>query len=289
MPLSDVGFQSSQLFRAIELVKSARSRGDKIVLAFTGNIISSGLREYVAALVRGNHVEAVVTSGAGVEEDLIKTFGDYRLTEFNAPADGLIGDGLFRIGNLAVPCALYDHFDDFLIAHYEAVLQDPGCDKTPGEIAKRLGSITGREDSFLYWADRNHVSVYCPTFHDGAIGDFLVDWHREGHRGHPDFILESVKLVDQLGGYERCGAIILGGGTSKHFALNAAAWRGGYDWSVVVSTAVPFDGSDSGGDANEAKTWRKLSPQAPGVLVYADATLVFPTLVEQALGVKTRS
>lgn len=279
-PKLGLGFQSTQLQNGVNLLKEARSRGDKIVLAFTGNTISTGLREYVRLLAEQRLVSAFVTSGAGVEEDLIKTFGAYEEVGFTADPELLERRKLYRIGNLAVSHPIYEQFDEFLELNYVEVTRMNGCDQTPGEISRILGRMRGNKESYLYWADLNDVPVYCPTFHDGGIGDFLSRERAKGSAHRLDFVLENVKLSNQLEGYERCGIVILGGGTSKHFALNNSVARGGYDWSITITTATPYDGSDSGGDANEARSWGKMKADAPAVHILADSTIAFPILVE---------
>jgi len=283
MGTEQYGFQSSQVHKAISLIKEKVSSNDNIVLAFTGNIISSGLRELICLLVKHQKIKAIVTSGAGVEEDIIKTFGDYSNIKFEENTDILLKNKLYRIGNLSVEHDLYNKFDKFLQDNYDSVISNSKCDQTPGEIAKYLAKIRNDKSSFLYWAYENNIDVFCPTFHDGAFGDFFVEYREKFLNYRIDFLLENVKLTRLLLSFEKCGAIILGGGTSKHFTLNNSILRGGYDWSVIISTAIPYDGSDSGGNAEEAKTWGKLQPEGESIHIFSDATLVFPTIVNKSL------
>jgi deoxyhypusine synthase len=283
MDMDHLGFQSDQVAKAIELLKSARARGDKIAISFTGNVISSGLRKYICELVKRNIVSSITTSGSGVEEDIIKSFGDYDSVEFMSDSRDLIARKLCRIGNLAVSESLYAALDDFLSNNYHDAFCSEFCDQTPGSIAKILAQKIGDDNSFLYWAHKNNIDVFCPTFHDGAIGDFLTKFRKKNPQHRIDYIYENIKLSDSLACMPKCGVIIVGGGTSKHFTLNCSIPRGGFDWGVIVSTAIPYDGSDSGGDCEEAKTWGKFKVSANNVSIYSEATLVFPTLVEDGL------
>ena len=81
----------------------------------------------------------------------------------------------------------------------------------------------------------------------------------------------------------KAGCVILGGGVAKHFLLDAAVYRDGFDSSIYITTATEHDGSDSGGNQEEAITWSKIKPHAPRVKIVADATIVFPLLVAGAL------
>jgi len=90
---------------------------------------------------------------------------------------------------------------------------------------------------------------------------------------------DHVKLIDYVLNTEKTGAIILGGGIAKHYVLNANIFKDGLDYSVYISTATPYDASDSGGNQEEAITWAKVRPNALRVKVHCDASIAFPLLV----------
>jgi deoxyhypusine synthase len=78
---------------------------------------------------------------------------------------------------------------------------------------------------------------------------------------------------------DKVAGIILGGGMAKHFLLNSAIFRDGLEYSIYITTANEFDGSDSGGNQEEAISWAKIKPEAQRVKINADATLIFPLLI----------
>ena len=82
---------------------------------------------------------------------------------------------------------------------------------------------------------------------------------------------------------EKTGGILLGGGISKHFALNANIFKEGFDYCVYINTAEEYDGSDSGARIEEAISWGKVKADAPAVKIHCDATIAFPLLVAGAL------
>lgn len=55
--------------------------------------------------------------------------------------------------------------------------------------------------------------------------------------------------------------------------------RNGADFSVLMNTAQPFDGSDAGATPDEAVSWGKIGAGAKSVKIYAEATLVLPILI----------
>jgi deoxyhypusine synthase len=147
------------------------------------------------------------------------------------------------------------------------------------EIISMLGKEINHEDSLLYWAYKNNIPVICPAIMDGAFGD-LLHYYKNNH---PDIAVDvtgdTQLVIRHVETAEKSAIIALGGGVSKHYVLNANIFRDGADYAVYITTAQPFDGSDSGGDTEEAITWAKIKPDAMHVKVNADATLVFPLLV----------
>ncbi|RLF87845.1 deoxyhypusine synthase, partial [Thermococci archaeon] len=66
-----IGFQATHLGKAIEIwrkVEEKRARGEevRVFLGYTSNIISSGLREIIAWLVKEGKVDVIVTTAGGV-------------------------------------------------------------------------------------------------------------------------------------------------------------------------------------------------------------------------------
>ncbi|MBN1941435.1 MAG: deoxyhypusine synthase family protein, partial [Candidatus Diapherotrites archaeon] len=77
---------------------------------------------------------------------------------------------------------------------------------------------------------------------------------------------------------EKTGAIILGGGISKHHIIGSNILREGLDYAVYVCTASEHDGSLSGAQTHEAKSWGKIRENANSVNVNCDATIAFPLI-----------
>ena len=131
----------------------------------------------------------------------------------------------------------------------------------------------------MYWAAKNDVPGYCPGLQDCSLGD-LFYFFKKKHPGFSiDFFTDHKKLVDYCLNQEKVGAIVLGGGAAKHFLLNANILREGLDYAVYLTTAHEFDGSDSGGNQEEAITWGKIKTNAPTAKIKAEFTITFPLLV----------
>ena len=150
---------------------------------------------------------------------------------------------------------------------------------SPSELSKRLGEKVEDENSFLYWAAKNEIPVFCPGVTDGAIGLQAYFFKQD----HKDFVIDVTKdmkeLADLTLNADKTAGIILGGGIAKHHVIGANIVRNGLDYAVYVTTASEFDGSLSGAQTREAKSWGKIQEQASTATVYGDATILFPLMV----------
>lgn len=272
------GFQATHLAQGIEIVKAMQREKATIFLTYTSNIITSGLRDIIKYLVKHNKVQVLVTSAGGIEEDIIKCLKPFALGQFNVPGSYLFEHGINRTGNIFIPNDRYALFDKFM-QNFLAEIFERKKVWTPLEINRELGLSINDENSILYWAAKNNIPVFCPGLIDGSLGDMIVFFKQS----HPDFLLDVSKEVLEITklalNSEKTGGILLGGGISKHFALNANIFREGFDYCVYINTAEEYDGSDSGAKIEEAISWGKVKGNAPSVKIHCDATIAFPLLV----------
>ncbi len=280
-----MGFQGSHLAEGIEIIKAMRREKAKIFLAFTSNQVSSGNREIIKYLVKHKKVDVLVTSAGGVEEDIIKCLKPFVMGKFDVPGRMLFEHGVNRTGNIFVPNDRFTLFDLFIQKFFERIYQmqkEEGKIFCPNMLIRELGLEINNEESILYWAAKNGIPVFCPGLIDGSLGDLIFFFKQS----HPDFLLDISKemkdMVNLVLNSEKTGAIILGGGISKHFTLNANIFKEGLDFAVYVNTAEEYDGSDSGARVEEAITWGKIKATAPNVKIHCDATIAFPLLVAGA-------
>jgi deoxyhypusine synthase len=284
----NMGIQGSNLGLAQGIAKNIYENriGTKIYLAFTGNMISSGNREIIKFLVKNKHVDCITTTAAGVEEDVIKCIKPFHLGTFDIKGQVLLNECIGRIGNMFVPADRYLYLERFLnnIFPIIAKSEKPFCSQDVTrligeELAKNDLTKNKCEESFIYWAYKNDIPVFAPGITDGAFGDMSVFYRQKDKKLIIDVTQDNERLTNLLLNSERAASMILGGGIAKHFLLNAAIFRDGFDQSIYISTAQEYDGSDSGGSQEEAISWAKIKPEAERVKVYCDATIAFPLLI----------
>ncbi len=283
------GLQATELGKAIEVTKAMIREDVPIFLSYTSNMVSSGVREHIKYLVKNKKVAALSTAAGGIEEDAIKAKMPFRVGDFNAKGEVLFESGVSRIGNIFTTNEHYSYFEFFIRKVFDKLMEentkDGYCIVSPSEIAGMMGRIIeeekdyDKESSILYFAYKNNISIFCPGIVDGAIGDMLYFYKKT----HPRFILDTAKdhakIIDYTINCEKTGAIILGGGIAKHYVLNANIFKEGLDYAVYISTAQAFDGSDSGGNTDEAVSWAKIKADAQSAKVNCDASIAFPLLI----------
>ncbi len=279
---SSMGIQASNFSSAEKIINEMISKKAFIYLGYTSNMVTSGVREIIRFLVEHKKINVLSTTAGGVEEDIIKCLGDFKLGDFRASGSDLRDKGINRAGNIFIPNSRYCDFEDFIIPILEEFYlrqKETGKAVTPSELIWKLGEKINNKNSIYYWAAKNKIPVFCPAVTDGSLGDMVYFFKSK----HPDFLLDVAEDIWKLNnttlGPEKTGIIVLGGGTIKHSICNANMFRNGADYAVYINTAQEFDGSDSGALPEEAVSWGKILPDAKRVKVYGEASIIFPLLV----------
>ena len=82
---------------------------------------------------------------------------------------------------------------------------------------------------------------------------------------------------------KRTGALMIGGGISKHHTIWWNQFRGGLDYAVYITTADEWDGSLSGARVKEGISWGKVRKDAQYKTIEGDATVLLPLMVSSLL------
>ncbi|MBS3054669.1 MAG: deoxyhypusine synthase [Candidatus Aenigmarchaeota archaeon] len=283
------GFQATNLGIAVDLVRKMRKEKVKIVLTFTSNLTTSGIRDVIAFLAKNRHVDVLCTTGGGIEEDVLKCYDPFVLGHFDKDAKELYAKGMNRTGNIYVPDSIYAKFEKFTLALLERFYKRQLAENkilNGIELVKEMGKEINNESSFLYWAYKNNIPVFSPSILDGAIGDIVWFFKHQ----NPDFKFDSSEDIYRMNDMpldaKETGVIALGAGASRHYVLNAHIFRGGTKYAVFVSSGTEWDGSTSSAKPDEAYTWGKIKLFEPfyknSVEVAGDATIIFPLIVAGA-------
>ena len=108
-----IGFQATHLGQAAEIIAKMKKEKTAIFLACTSNMVSSGLREIIAQLVKKKVIAGIITSTGAIEEDFMKSSHPFLIGDFNADDVQVKENKLNRIGNIFVPDEYYCDLEDF--------------------------------------------------------------------------------------------------------------------------------------------------------------------------------
>jgi len=283
---SSTGFQASYLSKAIKIINNMRKNNAFIYLGYTSNMVSSGLRDIFRYLAEHKLVDVIVTSAGGVEEDFIKCLGDFKLGNFNADGHELRKKGINRIGNIFVSNSRYVSFEKFVLPVLEKY-KDKAL--TVSKLIKILGEEINNKESIYYWCAKNNIPVFCPAIMDGSLGDMIYFFKSKNPGFKLDVTDDAVELNNSTAGKKKTGMIILGAGVVKHSICNANLYRNGADYAVYINSQQEYDGSDSGANPEEAKSWGKIIGKGETVKVTGDATILFPLIVAKTFAKSSNS
>ncbi|MBK1735244.1 hypothetical protein CKO15_08085 [Halorhodospira abdelmalekii] len=294
------GLQATELARAIRILQKARDEGAAIAFGFTSNMGTSGIREQLAWLHKHQLIDCSSTTAGAVEEDLAKCFKPFVLGAWRAEGAKLLKDYINRTGNIFIPMDRYSKLKEFLFSLFVRLYRHQvehnevfGVTEFVYELGHELEiqQVPGRERSFVYWAWRNNIPIYCPAILDGAIGDVAYYFLK----AHPDFVLDAsdyfVQSADRMlrhrSAKRKVAAFLIGGSVPKHLLTNAAIPIGGVDYAVYVNTGLEMEGSNAGAPVDEAVSWGKIAPKAEQVKVETEASLVVPLIIAAAFKLYT--
>jgi len=285
------GAQATNLYRAIEILTEARKEKAFTYLGYTSNMVSGGLRDIFRFLAEHKLVDTIVTTVGGIEEDIIKCLGDFKIGDFKMKGKKLRDAGINRAGNILIPNSRYCDFEDFVIPILEEEYKKQKETEeilTPSKLINILGKKINNKNSIYYWTQKNNIPVFCPAITDGSLGDMIYFFKSK----YPDFKIDVsddiVEINNSTIGKEKTAMIILGAGIIKHHIANANMFRNGADFAIYINTNPEYDGSDSGARPDEAVSWGKITKDAKTVKVYADASIVFPLIVAKVFA-KTKT
>ncbi len=278
------GFESRNLAESLDILTTMIKDDEcQKFLSLVGAIISTGLRGIVKDMIKNKWFNVVITTCGALDHDIARHFSNYNEGSFTLDDAELADQDIHRLGNVLVPMQSYgplieEKMQLFLEEEYNKGTREMSTE----DICKMIGSHLG-EDSFLYWASKNDIKVIVPGIVDGAVGSQIWMFTQK----HDDFKLNITKDSDTLSGIifkaKKSGALMLGGGISKHHTLWWNQYREGLDYAVYITTAQEFDGSLSGALVREAISWGKVTQNAKQTTIHAEITTVLPFLYSALL------
>jgi len=277
-------FMAKHLARACQLfVEMIKDEECFVFLSFTANLVATGIRGVIAKMIKEGFVDAIVTTGGAIDHDLARAFGGkYYIGEFDMDDKSLRENDIHRLGNILIPLENYGLLIEKIVRNYLLEILKEKRNLSPSTLIKEFGKFIKDENSIIYQAYNNNVPIYCPGIVDSAFETHLF-FISQREKFSLDLFSDMKELLDIVYTYKKTGALIIGGGISKHHVLWWNQFKEGLDYCIYVTTAVEYDGSLSGAHPKEAISWHKLKIDAKDVIVYGDASIILPLMVFYAM------
>ncbi len=277
------GFMAGHLVRAVRIIEEGLNSSLRFI-AFTGNLVATGLRGVFAQAIRNRLFNVVVTTCGAIDHDIARGFkAKYYKGFFEADDKYLRELEIHRLGNVYVPLESYGPVIERAV---HSILEEITRSRVEWSIYELLWEIGKRiedENSILRAAYEHRVPIIVPGWPDGAFGTALFTYSQVKEL-KINYFKDMAKITELV--FTNKGkslALIIGGGISKHHVIWWSQFMEGLDYVVYVTTAVEYDGSLSGAHPREAISWGKIKPTGKHVVVYGDATIIVPLLLAKFL------
>ena len=263
------------------LVDMIQDEDTNVFMSLGGPLIPGGMRNIVTRMINEDHVGLIVSSGANITHDLVEAFGGSHHRDEGRDDEDLNAEGIGRIADINVGSDDFTIFEREITKIFEEISSKRKSISIQ-ELLFEIGLLIDDENSFVGAAAKNNVPIFAPGLIDSMMGlqlwifsqdhDFVVDAVADMHY-LSDIVFESKKV----------GAILLGGGLTKHYTLASNVIKGGLDAAIQITMDRPEAGSLGGAPLEEAKSWAKAKCGSNLASVVGDVTVIFPLIYAAAL------
>ena len=252
-----------------------------VFMSLGGPLIPGGMRNIVTQMIKNGHVDLIVSSGANITHDLVEAFGGSHYRHEGKDDEELNEEGIGRIADINVGSDDFTIFETEIIKIFEKIASEKKVVSIQ-ELLYEIGLLVDDENSFVATAARCNVPIFAPGLIDSMMG--LQLWiFTQDH----DFTISAVGdmpyLSDIVFESEKVGAILLGGGLTKHYTLASNVIKGGLDAAIQITMDRPEAGSLGGAPLEEAKSWAKAKCGSNLASVVGDVTVILPLIYAAAL------
>ncbi len=273
------GFTSKKLYEGYQILKEEFTSDETTFLSFPADIISTGTRGIINQLVKNRLVDVIITTNGTLDHDIARVYTDYYAGTFNFGDEKLKDMNINRLGNVFVPDESYGVVIEEKLMPIIEELYNEKKEWAPVDLIREVGLKLKNENSILYNAAKNNIPVFVPGITDGSFGSQLWSFYEMHHDFKINILEDEHRLSDIVFDAKKTGALMIGGGISKHHTIWWNQFRDGLNEAVYITTAQEYDGSLSGAKLEEAITWKKVRKDAKFVNIYGDATAILPIMI----------
>ncbi|MBU2565355.1 MAG: deoxyhypusine synthase [Candidatus Thermoplasmatota archaeon] len=274
------GFTAKKVGVGVNILEKMFKEKDCVkFLSFPACIIATGCRGVIKELVKRKMIDVVITTSGTLDHDLARAWKNYYHGDFSADDISLHKHGVNRLGNVLIP---NENYGIILEKKMQPVLKEMYKNKkeySTKEIIWEFGKRIKNENSIIYWCYKNKIPMFVPGIMDGAFGSNLWMFWQTHKDFKIDLFRDEHELSDIIFTAKKTGALMIGGGISKHHTIWWNQFRNGLDYAVYITTAVEYDGSLSGARIREGISWGKVKEKAKEITIEGDATVLLPLMI----------
>ncbi|BCU68358.1 deoxyhypusine synthase [Sulfolobales archaeon HS-7] len=280
------GFSAESLAKGREIIQKV-IKTDLRIMSFTANLVATGLRGLFADLIRKEYFNMIVTTGGTIDHDIARSFGGkYYKGTFDIDDNLLRELSIHRLGNVFIPFENYGGIIEKVVRRKIEELVNIKKEWPVFEVLWEIGKDIQDENSILKAAYERKIPIIVPGIVDGSFGtNVFIASQFNGFR--INLFEDMRKIKDAVFECKSSGALIVGGGISKHHVIWWNQFKDGLDYAIYLSTALEHDGSLSGARPREAISWNKLRKLENSVFINGDATIILPLLASYLISGKS--
>ncbi len=279
------GFVAKKIGLAVKILEKMFSEKNSVkILSFPASIIATGTRGIIKEALKRKMFDMVITTCGTLDHDFARAYRPYLHGSFDADDRELRKKGIHRLGNVFVPKESYGEIIEQRLQPVLGQIYDSGkTDLSTHEFVWEVGNRLDDKNSIMYWCAKNRIPMIIPGITDGAFGLQLFMFMQKKKDFRIDVFKDETLLSSTLFRKTKSGALMIGGGISKHHTIWWNQFKGGLDYAVYITTAPEWDGSLSGARMREGISWGKVRESAKFVTIEGDATVILPLVLGKFL------
>ena len=263
------------------LYEMIQDKDMKVFMSLGGPLIPGGMRNIITKMINEEHVDLIVSSGANITHDILEAFGGNHYRHEGRDDEELNEEGIGRIADINVGSDDFTIFETEIIKIFEKISAE-NKHISIQELLYEIGLLIDDENSFVASAARKKIPIFAPGLIDSMMG--LQLWiFSQDHDFTVDAVADMHYLSDIVFESKKVGAILLGGGLTKHYTLASNVIKGGLDAAIQITMDRPEAGSLGGAPLEEAKSWAKAKCGSSLASVVGDVTVIFPLIYAATL------
>lgn len=277
------GFTARYIQTAVDILSKMKKDKDCVkFLSFPACIVSTGVRGVIKDMIKERLFDVVITTCGTLDHDLARLWKDYYQGSFEADDAKLRKQGINRLGNIFIPNESYGIVLEKKMAEILPEIYKEQKEISTKDLIWKVGGRIAKEknaqESITYWCWKNKIPMFIPGITDGSFGSQLWMFWQDHKNFNINIMKDEQELSDIVFKAKKSGALIIGGGISKHHTIWWNQFKDGLDYAIYITTAVEWDGSLSGAKIKEAVSWGKVSEKAKKVNIDGDATVILPLI-----------